>query len=235
MYRRFAYPEQMARYRMLLEHEPQSANDVSLLPFVRHRAIFVHIPKCAGISVATTLFGCRGLGHLEIHEYKNAFRSRDFQRFFKFTFVRNPWDRLASAYFFLRDGGMNEVDEERADQSVRRFPDFEQFVTGFVAQEDFEKVLHFRSQHSFLSDIPGGAARGRFHRPVREDRRGLRPYCRAARPRCLAAAPQCRHLASARLSSLYTDRTAEIVAKAYARDIALFGYDFENGTVAGTS
>lgn len=34
---------------------------------------------------------------------------------------------------------------------------------------------------------------------------------------------------------LYTDRTAEIVAKAYARDIALFGYDFENGTVAGTS
>jgi len=84
--------------------------------------IFVHIPKCAGTSIEKALIpivsdytdfkdfcekertkfwlpGNKGLQHSKIRRYGQCFNLNEY---FKFTFVRNPWDRAISQILYLR-------------------------------------------------------------------------------------------------------------------------------------
>ena len=65
-------------------------------PYDRYRCIFVHIPKAAGMSVCRSLFGNLAGGHATLADYQIIFARAEFERYFKFTFVRNPWDRFVS-------------------------------------------------------------------------------------------------------------------------------------------
>jgi hypothetical protein len=62
-----------------------------------HRLIFVHIPKCAGRSIAHA-FGL-DFSHHTVHEYSQP----EYQQILRFAVVRNTWDRLVSMYHYLRD------------------------------------------------------------------------------------------------------------------------------------
>lgn len=59
-----------------------------------------------------TLFGNLGGAQLRIPHDQLIFSQREFEDYFKFTFVRNPWDRLLSAFLFLKKGGANKVDRQ---------------------------------------------------------------------------------------------------------------------------
>src|SRR2546423_13434005 len=88
------------------------------------RFLFVHIPKTAGNSIQTVLrdysedevvalrpeqdgierFGLRNPNykikkHSTLAEYRDALGNEQFRSLYKFTCVRNPWDRMASYYF----------------------------------------------------------------------------------------------------------------------------------------
>lgn len=87
-----------------------------------HKFIFVHIPKCAGTSVRKALKSAgvrldfegpvrpehqvryaideKWLHHLPAPALKRILPENVWEEFFKFTFVRNPWDRLVSKYHF---------------------------------------------------------------------------------------------------------------------------------------
>ena len=77
---------------------------ISLQGFDKHRCIFVHIPKCGGISVGRALFGTYYGNHMNALTYQLIFDKSTYDAYFKFTFVRNPWSRLFSAFHFLRNG-----------------------------------------------------------------------------------------------------------------------------------
>jgi hypothetical protein len=56
--------------------------------------IYIHIPKCAGSAMGEIDWNkCRG--HFTIRDYSSQINLDDY---FKWGFVRNPWDRLVSAY-----------------------------------------------------------------------------------------------------------------------------------------
>jgi hypothetical protein len=91
---------------------------------LQKRFLFVHIPKTAGNSIQSTLrdysedqlvalrkeqdgierFAVRNPDykikkHSTLAEYRNALGREQFRNLYKFTCVRNPWDRMVSYYF----------------------------------------------------------------------------------------------------------------------------------------
>jgi len=81
------------------------------------RFIFIHIPRTAGFSVRRALkpwVDCQNLDfskarwekdypHYTTREVRQIVGKRRFQKYFKFVFVRNPWDRVLSRYFYLKN------------------------------------------------------------------------------------------------------------------------------------
>lgn len=223
---RLLAPRNHAKLQFLRTAPVTDEDSVSLAPFIEKRAIFVHIPKCAGLALSKAVFGCRGGAHIPVETYRLAFSRAEYRSFFKFAIVRNPWDRVVSAYHFLTDGGLGAGDERLAARTVARYGSFGEFVEGYFQSPDFEDALHFRPQFRFLCLTPASPPEvdyvGRFE-TLPEDfarictRLGVEvPLAHVNRGRSRPKGYR----------PLYTDRTAAIVAEAYARDIELFGYAF---------
>ena len=191
------------------------------------KALFVHVPKAAGVSVQRSLFGDVAFRHTSFRQFELAFTASQMASLFKFAFVRNPWDRLVSAWLFLRDGGLNEQDRTWSSENLSRYPDFESFVLDWVSRADLDRsYVHFRPQLHFLES---GRKRlelnfvGRFENLAADfEHVALRLGCNAM----LQSLNRTRSRKSPSYRDYYTERSAEVVAKAYAADIRTFGYEF---------
>ena len=212
-------------YRKLAALRRAVTGQISLAGFDRTQSIFVHIPKTAGVSVNYALYGNLGGSHRSIAQYELAFSARDFDRYFKFCFVRNPWDRTYSAYRFLKRGGMDEEDRRWAAGNLSGFADFEEFVTKWLNEENVKTWMHFWPQHTLLRSRLDGRIRidyvGRFESLTADfmfvaKRLGID----ATLPRTNSSGS----VASYR--DAYGRKTREIVGKVYNDDVQLFDYSF---------
>ena len=129
--------------------------DYCLRPFDDLNCIFIHIPKAAGISICRALFGNLGGGHTTIRKYELIYPKSDFDQRFKFTVVRNPWDRVVSAFYFLKEGGFGDEDPQWIDKHINSHKDFESFVINELASEAVQEKLHFKPQILFLQNDRG--------------------------------------------------------------------------------
>jgi hypothetical protein len=197
----------------------------SLAPFDELRCIFVHIPKCAGKSVGEALFG-GFTGHFYLRQYEMLFSREEFDRYFKFTFVRNPWDRTVSAFEFLKQGGLNQADREWAERHLARIDDFEQFCREWLTPENANDALFFTPQHRFLRLGSGFGPAVDF---VGRVENLAEDFTHVAKR--LGIDTSVPHLnRSSRRSdfrSYYSPETRRIVESVYAEDIELFGYTFD--------
>jgi len=66
----------------------------------KYKCIFIHIPKVAGTSIKQVL-EMPGSGHSPWQFYANNFPDK-WSTYQVFTVVRNPWDRMVSAYTYAR-------------------------------------------------------------------------------------------------------------------------------------
>jgi hypothetical protein len=212
------------KYERLHDLRYRRGDGYTLRSFDERECIFVHVPKAAGISVSKSLFGNLGGAHLSLRHYQKIFSRSEYERYFKFSFVRNPWDRLVSAYCFMKEGGFNEEDRRWAEANLAGYADFNAFVRGWVKEANIYKRAHFVPQYVFL--------RGRTDRPAVDFVGRVESFevdFRHVQSRLGIAAPSL-HLNTSTdrppYRNFYDEVTRNIVSELYKEDIAFFGYEF---------
>lgn len=218
------YPRTYDRLRRL--RSERTEDGYSLTGCDERDCLFVHIPKCAGLSIARALFGDRGPGHLPIWAFEMAYDRREFASRYKFAFVRNPWDRVVSAFYFLKDGGMSDHDAAWAEKQGLSRMEFEEFVLNRLARPEVRGFYHFQPQHYYLCD-PWGRIRidhvARFEQLTEEyDRLRQRLNASAPLEHVNVTANRTRDY-----RECYTEAMRRKVAEVYRRDIRLLDYPFD--------
>ncbi|MBT8052304.1 MAG: sulfotransferase family protein [Gammaproteobacteria bacterium] len=219
--------------------------------------LFVHIPKTAGQSVEQFFMnqlhldwnedrealllqgnedrtrGTEKLAHLSASEYvDDGYIGReDFSALFKFSFVRNPWERILSEYRYrnyfqhrsFRDFVLNKLPQPGWDDQYRHvMPQYDMlhdrqgnllvdFIGRFESlQQDFDRICE-------RLDI----ADSRLPHRNRSDKksRDLKRKLRNALFR--NGENQWRGM-----EDFYDDETRKAVAEYYRKDIETFGYEF---------
>ncbi|MET0949054.1 MAG: sulfotransferase family 2 domain-containing protein [Pseudomonas sp.] len=183
--------------------------------------VFIHVPKCAGSSVAMALFGSTPTGHMPLYWYEKQFNER-FQHYFKFGFVRDPLQRAWSAYSYLLN---NTQDRDKAAQAlVSRYDSFDDFVSHWLRPENITKQIHFTPQHYFLQDAMGHLNVDFIGRQetLQEDFRKLCIHLHVK-----AELPHINRSSAAdnQFIQFCSPATRRRVREVYARDYELFAYD----------
>ena len=201
----------------------------------QHRFIFVAIPKTGTHAVRQALrehmgpqdmeqvglFVNRklpipqlaqvGHGHLSLEQVRPYFRPEDFAGFFKFAFVRNPFDRFISyCAFMTREHGQFEKDPH----AVMRH---------FIDNPPWQHIL-FQPQHSFVASADGKMLADYLGRVEQMQE----SYDEAAKRIGIPSRPLEKVNTSRRRDyrDYYDQALIDGVAKLYARDLEYFGYEF---------
>ena len=119
--------------------------------FYKTKTIFIHIPKTAGTSLVRSIYSKPPEGHRTAAFLRSIFKDR-FTEYFKFCFVRNPYDRLYSSYKFLERGGVNIHDANAFQKHLIRYKDFEDFVLHGLSYNLLDEIIHFTPQTIFICD-----------------------------------------------------------------------------------
>ncbi len=190
--------------------------------FDEYECIYIHIPKAAGTSVCMSLFGHQ-VGHIPFSRFYHS-NPQKAASYFKFTFVRNPWSRLVSSYFFLKAGGMNSEDAAWSRRNLEKFETFEDFVNGWVTPENIRSHVHFLPQLHFLTD-ENGTLKINYVGKVENMAADIGIVAaRIGRAADLEMFNQSRHDV---YTKYYSPETREIVGRVYEKDIETFGYKFD--------
>jgi chondroitin 4-sulfotransferase 11 len=178
----------------------------------QYRCIFVEVPKTGSTSIREIL-GYSPKPHLNIWQLRELVDPSRFASYFKFAFVRNPWDRLVSLY------------ERKEGMQLRDAMSFEEFVDwAKLSSSTCVHPVPHRFQLDWLIDPHGNVLVdfiGRFER-LEEDwakiseKLGIKQVLPHAKQN-----PRAKHY-----TEYYTPRTREIVAKRFHVDLEYFGYSF---------
>ena len=219
------FPLRFARLQAC--RSPEVKEGFQLQGLDENRCIYIHVPKCGGISVAKALFGEANIGHATHRQYRILFTQEEYRSYFKFTIVRNPWDRLVSAFHYLKGGGNGEADARWSNEHRAAFDDFGTFVREWLPGKKLDSIYwHFMPQTHFTSTEAGIGELdfvGRFETLERDyDTIAERLGVETRLPRLNASKR------GSDYRSYYTDDTASIASEAYKDDIEAFGYRFDD-------
>lgn len=194
-----------------------------------HKILFVHIQKTGGMSVSRVLKKA-GQAQDFLFRHDFAIRSKEvlgedrWKEYFKFCFVRNPWDRLLSWYRMIMRYGPRERLWRTVFENASSFEEFLIYCTDVIEERPGEKKSFAFNQLDYITDADGRLMVdfvGRYENLEEDFKRILKTA--GLSPARLPHENRSRH---SHYSRYYTERTKEIVAERFRRDIEAFGYTF---------
>ncbi|OLA97139.1 MAG: hypothetical protein AUH19_05165 [Verrucomicrobia bacterium 13_2_20CM_55_10] len=193
--------------------------------------LFVHIPKTAGNSIQTALrdysedqlvalrkeqdgierFGLRNpkyniKKHSTLAEYRDALENEQFRSLYKFSCVRNPWDRMVS-YYFTPTQSPETWDRKKFRKMISKIVSVADYLRLDQDDEDpftnVDYIMRFENLAEDFRTVCGkvgisAATLPRYNRSNREH-----------------------------YSKYYDDELRELVRTQFAAEIERFGYTFE--------
>ena len=178
-----------------------------------YKCIFVEVPKTGSTSIRS-IIGEPPKPHLNIWQIFSSIPLEKFNSYFKFGFVRNPWDRAVSLY------------ERREGLRLKSRLSFEEFVDWmkFASSTCMHPVPHRYQLDWFVSP----------HGDVLVDYIGKYETLEADWARISARLGITQKLPSLNVNPerqrdytrYYSERARKIVAERFAVDVEYFGYRF---------
>jgi hypothetical protein len=196
----------------------------------------IHVPRAAGTSISVQVYG-RFIGHFSVQDL-DLVAPRDVRSLPRFAVVRNPWDRLVSAWSFARRNPALEANSSDLSQDyepnvrilngqryqIPEFETFERFVNDWLLARDLQRLDGvFRPQACFVRNAKGGLPLdflGRF------ENLDLTEAWLADVTGSQIRLPHFNAASSVDYRSCYTPRLKNLVGDLYGDDVAAFGYDF---------
>jgi hypothetical protein len=195
--------------------------------YVEKGLLLVHVPKTAGTSLGKAIYGFEGTGHHTALELQQL--SPDvYGELFVVGFVRNPWDRLVSAYCFVAHGSSSSVRIDRNTKAlVDGYPDFKAFVLEWLASVDMAAApIIFRPQYCFLCD-ESGVLMVDFVGHVETIDQDVKKIAAHMGWESIVL-PRINASSRGNYRDYYDDETRAVIERVYEKDIKMFGYTFES-------
>lgn len=202
---------------------------------LKNNFLFIHIPKTAGNSIQNVLIthsedrivclsphqdGIERFGiksdrfnthkHSSLQEYSKQIEEETFGKLFKFTCVRNPWDRMISL-FFSPHRGPRSWDRKQFIKLVKRAHSVKFYISLskgiFTRSTTFDNIDYFIRFENLNEDFKNACAQIGIpwkELPIR-NKSAKKPYM-----------------------DYYDQELKEIVAKEFADEIHYFGYKFNH-------
>lgn len=192
--------------------------------------IYIHIPKSAGHSFFNLLTNDKNMLNIEkrwnvnlnkilgAHKsagyFKEKFKER-YDNYFKFAFVRNPFDRMVSVYHYVK-----QIDHR--DSWIDSFPDFTSFVNGIV-YGGVKGFPHRKELSFYICDEKGNLMVDFVGKIENLDKdfkrlgknieiRGKLPYENVSKHKAYR--------------EYYTDKTKKLIEQQFKMDLKIFDYEF---------
>jgi hypothetical protein len=194
--------------------------------FRRTGIAMVHVPRTAGYSLSQSVYD-RFIGHFTLQDLLLV-APREVVSLPRFTVIRNPWSRLASAWSYARVGGgrgQKHANITHPEQyQISAFTTFDRFVHEWLDQRILSNLdVVFHLQSDYLLDKSGSIAFD--HIGTFEDLDATSSWLSETLSRRIVLG-RLNRSSAVDYRSLYTSETRDRVARIYAADIALLGYDF---------
>jgi len=202
----------------------------------RYKFAFLHLPKCGGSSLMKSFGRCwddkryknghpnltTTDTHYSLHRSNTICVDLDINEYKLFTFVRNPFARIVSAFFYLRDTELRfRCDRQFRNEMGLRETDFNQFVKEKLLDTSYMHFDQIIDKYIMSCDLDKFDFIGKtenmqtdcdeicdiINRPKR-----VLPYTNKSKHK--------------HYTEYYNDETKQIVAEKYAKDIEYFGYEF---------
>ena len=181
----------------------------------KYKCIFVHVPRTSGTSIESE-FGINmdlkksgkniSDKHLRASDIFNSIDESTWKSYFKFTLVRNPWDRVVSIF---QQPGFRDINA-LSGKTMGYFLKYYQpkpheagiQCMDYIDRDDLDFIGRFENRQqdvSFIFENIGYCNIQNIH-----DRKTNHKH----------------------YTEYYDEQTREIVAERYAKDIERFGYEF---------
>lgn len=123
---------------------------------------FLAIPKTAGVSCEKF---CQANG-IPVHWHHRDMKRwiNDYPRLgLTVTVMRDPVDRVISAYQFLKGGGINDLDQRDWATYCAGYPDIDRFIQEGGLERAAREQIHFIPQHLWVCPPMVAYPAGRVH------------------------------------------------------------------------
>jgi len=174
-----------------------------------HRCIFIHIPKTGG-STVEEMFRMNGFGNIparEVHLSACLLQKRypeKFLSYYKFSIVRNPWARAYSVWWnYVQSGKTKQTLYEFCNTIHTRFLLVPQFDMLSAGENVIDYIGRFEELNDVLSFVIEKFGLVINDIPHQKKREGKPHY-----------------------TDFFDDKTIELIAKRYNKDIVTWGYKY---------
>ena len=199
----------------------------------KKKLLFLHVPKTAGSSMRHTELinktneiihpiSIKGAPDRIIKELK--VKKESFEDYYKFAFVRSPWDRFVSLYFYfynMKPDHFAYQYDQQCVEKIQPYKTFEDFCENF---NDFDHgKFHFfpQSLWTHSNKSPFADFVGRYEN-LKNDLSKLESILGLKESR-LPHKNKSKHLP---YQNYYNNKTIDIVGNLYKEDVKNFNYNF---------